>query len=177
MEVLKLSVDYDGYYGGDVHEYCLLPVEWNGLYANKLELGIHEREIYLGEIEGKHSEVYGDLTVETIDLSTLSSKELNELVNGSYVGEFECTFEGWEGDFNDENEEDLDEINLKRSEFENANGIEYRSEWVIKSVIISKNLIERLKRNLETFEIITIKASNKEITLQLLKDNGIETFQ
>lgn len=176
MKVLKLSVDYDGYYGGDVHEYCLLPVEWNGLYADELDKGIYSRAVYLGEIEGKHSEVYGDLTVEVIDLSTLNTKELSALVKGSFTGEFECTFESWESDFNDENEEELDEISLKRTEFESANGISYSSEWAIKSVAISENLISKLEISLEPFEDITIKASDKEKVLQLLKDNGVQTF-
>lgn len=173
MEVLKLSVDYDGYYGGSIHEYCLLPIEWNGLYVEKLDYGTHSDAIGLGEIEGKHSDVYGDLKVELVDLSKLNTKELSELVKGSSVDEFERTFEGWESDlYYDENETNK----LKQAKFEKLNGIEFKSDWSIKSAEISENLIAKLSGQLEDFTEIVVKASDVDGAILLLQDNGIMVF-
>ena len=98
MEVIKYSVDYDRYYGGSIHEYCLLPIESAGVYID-YEEGVHKRAVYLGEIEGKHSEVYGDLVVEIIDLSALNQLEINTLIKGSDISNFESFFEGAEESF------------------------------------------------------------------------------
>lgn len=176
MEVLKLSVDYDGFYGGSIHEYCLLPIEWNGLYTHELSCGTEGDAIYLGEIEGKHSEVYGDLTIEIIDLSELSSRELSELIKGSYTGSFESAFESWESDFHYEIEDEEEAYKLKQAEFEKLNSIEFRNEWQIKSVAISEQLIAKLSSQLEDFTEIIIKASDIDGAIQLLQDNGIEIF-
>lgn len=177
MEVLKLSVDYDGYYGGSIHEYCLLPIDWNGLYTHELSCGTEGDAIYLGEIEGKHSEVYGDLTVEVVDLSKLNKRQLSELIKGSSVGEFEGTFEGWEEDFDYEIEEEEEEARkLKQSEFEKLNGIKFKSKYEIKSVTISENLISKLSGQLEEFAEITIKASDLHKATIILQDYEIETF-
>lgn len=175
MEVLKLSVDYDGYYGGSIHEYCLLPIEWNGLYTHELSCGTEGDAIYLGEIEGKHSEVYGDLTVEIVDLSKLNKHQLSELIKGSDTGNFEGTFEGWEEDFDYEDEEEA--LKLKRAEFKKINNIKFESGWSIKSVAVSENLIAKLSNQLEEFVEITIKASDMDKAVQLLQNNGIEVFE
>lgn len=62
-KALQLTVTYYSRYASDVEEVLLLPLEANGLIIKNLEVGVMENEVYLGEIEGKHSVCYGDLHV------------------------------------------------------------------------------------------------------------------
>lgn len=179
-KVFKLHVQYDGYYGGSVDEYCLLPIEIEGLYA-ELELGEYEREVYLGEIEGKHSEVYGDLTISVVDLSTMSIKEINYLVNDANTSEFECYFESVCESFNDQLSEEGDEEYLlkhheKLAAFERYYDLKFK-DWTPHLMTVADTFIEKLKEKYITeFFEVTIKLEDKERALKLLNENEIEVL-
>jgi len=176
MKVLKLHVDYDGYYGGSVHEYVLLPQEVNGVLFEELSVGNHDREVYLGEIEGKHSEVYGDLEVEIIDLNNLDIKSVNNLINNSSIGEFECYFEGIEGDYRDELECEEISYDNKIKPIVDKYNLEL-SAWSIVSVKVHEKFIEELKRDYVTkFKTITVLEKDYTEAISILHNSGIESY-
>ena len=91
-KVLKLNVTYWGNYGGDIDETMILPLDINGLVFCELEQGTHRDAIVLGEIEGKHSDVDGDLSVSIVDLDELTLKDVSDLIESSGFDTFEGFF-------------------------------------------------------------------------------------
>lgn len=59
-DLVILTMEWDGR-GGNAYEKRVLPIE-NALELQDLLLG---REVYFGEIWGKHSEVYGEMCKDT----------------------------------------------------------------------------------------------------------------
>lgn len=176
MKVLKLHVGYDGHYGGSVDEYVLLPLEVNGVLFEELSVGNHEREVYLGEIEGKHSEVYGDLEVEIIDLNDLDIKTANCLINNSSDGEFECYFEGIESEYREHLESKEIDYEDKIKPVVDKYNLEL-SSWSIVSVKVHEKFIEELKRNYVTkFKTITILEKDYNEAIGILHNSGIESY-
>lgn len=180
MEVIKYSVDYYGYYGGSIHEYCLLPIESAGVYID-YEEGTHEGVVYLGEIEGKHSEVYGDLTVEVIDLSTLNQLEINTLIKGSDISNFESFFESAEESFSEFVEEIeceglKEEIGIRQRALELAYELEF-SSWSIKMGLLSESfVVELLKARASQLVNFSIKKEDEEKFIQVMNDYELEFF-
>lgn len=176
MEVLKLHVSYDGYYGGAVDEYVLLPLEVNGVLFKELTVGDHEREVYLGEIEGKHSEVYGDLEVEIIDLNDLDIKTVTGLINNSNDGEFECYFERIENDYREHLEcEEIDYDEQIKPIVDKYN-LEL-STWSIVSVKVHEKFIEDLKRDyVAKFKTITVLEKDYNEAISILHNSNIESY-
>lgn len=176
MKVLKLHVGYDGYYGGSVDEYVLLPLEVNGELFEELSVGHHERVVYLGEIEGKHSEVYGDLEVESIDLDDLDIKTVTGLINNSNDGEFECYFKGIENDYREYLEcEEIDYEDKIKSIVDKYN-LEL-SSWSIVSIKVHEKFIEELKQKyVAKFKTITVLEKDYDESLSILHNSNIETY-
>lgn len=82
-KALKIEAVYDGMYISE-SEYIVIPKDINGVLFPKLEVGeTVEDEVWMGELEGKHSECYGDLIVTEIDLGELTKFELNDLFKHS----------------------------------------------------------------------------------------------
>lgn len=82
-KALKIEAVYDGMYASE-SEYIVIPKDINGVLFPKLEVGeTVEDEVWMGELEGKHSECYGDLIVTEIDLGELTKFELNDLFKNS----------------------------------------------------------------------------------------------
>lgn len=172
-QLLKLNTSYYGRYGGDVDEFVLLPLDANGVLFEKLEPGtILEDEVYLGEIEGKHSECFGDLQVTIVNLDELNLKQIIELIKTSDFSYFENYFEEKEYDWisedeNNEKQKAIDEL-LKRYDSKDS---------YIKTRSIHNKLIEQLKNEyVESFEDISIKKSDYKKAVEILKANGIEVF-
>ena len=168
-KVMKLNVEYYGNYGGDINEIVLLPTEINGVLFEKLEEGLHKDAICLGEIEGKHSDVDGDLDVEIVDLDILSIKEVTRLINNSYFGEFESFFEGLEDDKEEYNEQKVKEIL-------HSYNVEERS-CMIKTWEIYTRFIEQLKgKYVHNFKNVIVLKDDYDKVVKLLEENNIKSF-
>lgn len=182
MKVLKYSVDYDGYYGGSMQGYCLLPLEIKDLYIEGFtNEGNYDDAVYLGEIEGKHSHVETDLIVEIIDLEDLNIKEINELIDGSDVGTFESFFEGQEENHYDYFErledEEQKELLARRKAFEEKYNINSEHRWSIMSSLASDAFVEILKEKYQVnLTTITVNSSDADEAIALLEQNDIKIF-
>lgn len=178
-KAIKLHVGYNGYYGGNVDEYCILPIEWNGLYMESLEEGFYESEISLGEIEGKHSECYGDLTISVINLDELSYIQRTNLIEGSdtsqLIGYFEGKEESYIGDVEYMEEEDIEDIKNKQSALEKKLDVK-PNEYSVLSELVSENFVYELKKNMLKIVPIYVLDNDHEKSLQILKNNEIKTF-
>lgn len=174
MQVMRLNVTYNGWYGGDVDETILLPLEVNGVLFEKLEKKTYDSVVWLGEIEGKHSECYGDLHVDFVDLSKLTTKAVSTLINKSDFSEFEVFFEEIEARFEeDEDEYDLDKVKEILGQY----GVEYE-EYMIKTSFVYHEFIEQLKEKyVEEFKTITVLEKDYETAVDLLKRHEIEMFE
>jgi len=172
-KAMELSVDYDGYYGGSVNEILLLPLDINGVLFEELEEKTYDRAVYLGEIEGKHSEVYGDLTVRFVDLDTLPVREVSELIKASDFGEFEGFFERIEGDFQD----DEDEYNIEKvKELLNSYNVKLE-KYMIKTSFVNYEFIEQLKEKyVQKFKNVTVLDDDYDLVVKLLNENNIKYF-
>lgn len=178
MEVLKLKVDYEGYYGGSVHDYIILPKEWNGLFVEEITKDSN-KEVYLGEIEGKHSEVYGDITIELIDLEKLSFMEKSNLINGSDFSNFESFIENEEGNF----EETISQNILKKRKeiYSLLSKYDYdKYDWSDTGKIntqFKKYLINIFDLNNEKeIKNINVAAEDLQKAIEVLKNNNIEMY-
>lgn len=67
--------------GGDVTERRALPLE-NALKLKEILLG---REVYFGEIWGRHSEVYGDMSEDTFEIEK-DKKKVKSFLNSNPNG-------------------------------------------------------------------------------------------
>ena len=65
---LKFHQNYKGH-GKEFESYTIYPKEADGLIFKDIKEG--RGSIFLGEVEGKHSERYGDLTISEIDTEDL----------------------------------------------------------------------------------------------------------
>lgn len=178
MEVLELRVQWSGYYGTDVDEYMILPINWNGKLTEELEVGKYSNEVYLGEIEGKHSEVYGNLIVEIKNLSELKYIELIDYLNGSDSSSFESYLENMEElIYDDLDEDESSTFDENKSKYFKLIGYIPEYEHSIHSVAISELFVENLlNRNKVSTEVLIIKSEDYSKTIQLLLENNIDTF-
>lgn len=172
-KVMKLNVTYYGNYGGDVNETLLLPMDINGVLFEELKEKTYDRTVYLGEIEGKHSEVYGDLEVEFIDLDELSIKQVTDLIKESNFGEFESFFEGAEDDFSDdENEYDKE----KAVDIFNSYNVIPKT-YNISTSLIHDQFIKKLEEKyVQNFKTVTVLEEDYEKVNELLDSNNIKRF-
>lgn len=69
-----LKIEWD-FRGGEVYEHRVYPKK----IAEKIKKLLLDKEVYFGEIAGKHSEVYGDLTENDFKIIT-SKKEVKEFL-------------------------------------------------------------------------------------------------
>lgn len=174
MKIMVLNVTFNGYYGGNVNEILILPLELNGVLFEELVEGTYTRVVYLGEIEGKHSECYGDLHVEFLDLDDLSVKEITNLISSSSFGEFESFFEGEEADFQ-ENEEEYDEGKVE--EILSSYGVEVVN-WMIQTSAIHDKFIDILKeKHVQNLRTITVLETDYNSSIKLLVENNINIFE
>ena len=65
-ELVLLEIFWDGGRGSDIYEQRIMTKDNANLFVRTF-IGVH---IYFGEIEGKHSEVYGDLEVSDITIES-----------------------------------------------------------------------------------------------------------
>lgn len=172
-KVLKLNVSYSGYYGGDVDETMILPLDINGVFFEELEVGEYEDAIYLGEIEGKHSEVHGDLSVDIIDLDNLSLKEVSNLIEQSDSSQFDSYFEGaWDDIDEDEDEYDEQKVNAIREKY----GVDTNS-YETDAVQIHDIFIEQLKNKyVKSFRDVTVLEEDYDRVIEMLAAYNIKVF-
>lgn len=169
MKTIKLRVVFDGNYGGSVDEYILLPLDANGVLFEELKEGTYKNEISLGEIEGKHSECYGDLIVEVVDLENYSVNKITDLINNSYFGEFEGYFEM--------QEEDLEDVEDEVDILLNRHSVDKEKVYILTEAI-HDNFIKSLKsKYVEEFRSITVLELDYEKALKSLSDNNIRTYE
>lgn len=173
MQVLKLNVNYSGYYGGDVDETMLLPIDVNGVFFEELESGEYEDAVYLGEIEGKHSEVHGDLVVDIVDLDELTLKEVSDLIEESSFGQFDGYFDvAW-----DEIDEEDDEYDKEKAESIRKKYSVDADSWKSDIEQIHSIFIDELKsKYVKSFKIFNVLDSDYENVVKILSDNGIKTY-
>lgn len=165
-KAMELRIDYDGNYGGSVNEVLLLPLDINGELFEELEEKRYDGEVYLGEIEGKHSEVYGDLTVRFVDLDTISLVQVAELIKESDFGQFESFFEGAE----DRCDEEI------ANKILNLYGIK-PERYQIKTSLVHDKFIEQMKEKyVQKFKLVTILDDDYDSAIKLLNENNIKYF-
>ena len=63
MELVKLECYGEGYYSGAIYEETIFLLKED---YEKLNWDLSEEEVWLGELDGKHSEVYGNVYVNEI---------------------------------------------------------------------------------------------------------------
>lgn len=183
MKLLKYRVDFENWYGADVHDYCLMPVEFMGSYSPKEELGVTIEEVIdLGEIAGKHSECYGDLTITVIDLDELNQKAINELIEGSNKCNFDCYFDTITDrleeilDEGEDNELTVESVELNRKKLIDKYNVTDKG-WGINGDIVCEAFIKYLKQKYVTeLSVITIKQEDRSKAVELLQQNGIEYY-
>lgn len=174
-KALQLTVTYYSRYASDVEAVLLLPLEANGLIIKNLEVGVMENEVYLGEIEGKHSVCYGDLHVEIIDLDELNAKAAAELLTASDVSSFEMYLEGEEMSFQEyldnlEDEDERNELNKKRQAL--LDKYEVTDTYMLTGNISSK-FVKSLSEIYAVKEI-NVNGDDYDVAVKLLQENGIE---
>lgn len=174
MKVMKLRVYFEGYYGGYVNEFVLLPPDINGVFFEELKEKTYSDTVYLGEIAGKYSECYGDLDVSIIDLDELGIKEASDLVKKSDFGEFESYFEMIETDFeDDEDEYDLEKVKKSLKQY----GVEHDG-YMIKTSFVHDKFINQLKEKYaKKFKTITVLEEDYKKAINLLSGNNINHFE
>lgn len=176
-KILKLNVTYLGSYGGNIDDTLILPYETNGLLFNISEDVTIEDEIDLGEIEGKHSECFGDLKIEVLNLDVLSAKEVSALIKESDFSNFEIYFQGLEiamSEFQEEKPEHLDQSAIDG--ILQKYGVDKDSYGVLTSEV-HDNFIEKLKKKYVTeFKVISVSEEDYELAKELLTANGIKSF-
>lgn len=174
MKVMKFHVAFDGYYGGNVDEYVLLPFDINGVLFEELSVGEYDDAIYLGEIAGKHSECYGDLEISVLDLEKLSLKEISDILNSSSFGEFEVFFEGVETDYREEYEEEYDK-NVKNI-MKKYDVSESDYIYSVTEGVYCKFIEELKNKYVKSFKNIIVLEEDYEKVMDILKNKGIKTF-
>lgn len=174
-EVMVLNVVYDGYYGASVDETVILPTEINGVLFESLQEKDYKSAVYLGEIEGKHSECYGDLSVEFVNLDDLSIRQVTNLIEKSNIGEFESYFEGQEETFQYDYEEEYDEekVNSVMKLFNTE-----PKKWSIKTELVHSKFIDQLKNKyIKSFKTISLLENDYDNAMSVLHNSEIETFE
>ena len=83
MELVKLSCYGEGYYSGATYYETIFLLKED---YEKLNWDLSEEEVWLGELDGKHSEVYGDVYVNEI------SEEEQENYNFETDDDGDCLF-------------------------------------------------------------------------------------
>lgn len=173
-KVLRLNVVYYGNYGGDVDETLLLPLDVNGVLFSNLETGVTlDKRVSLGEIEGKHSECYGDLTIDVVNLDELDSKKASQLVKYSNFEKFENFFEDMEIDYHEhlENEE-KDLINKLLDKYE----VDRNSYGILTNKVYNKFIEELESKYVIRFKEVSVNEADYEKVIKILKSKGIQTF-
>lgn len=175
MKLVIFTGTYNGYYA-DAEESIALPAEANeNIIFGKFEEGtIYENVVDFGELEGKHSECYGDLSVEYVDTDEMSDGELIELVDKlSPLDRLEVFLEHnsinwWEE--NVEGAENEEEITNKEKEL--------LDDWDAYQIYnVPDKVLELLKEKyMVQTQTLKIKESDYEKALSLLKENEIEVL-
>jgi hypothetical protein len=174
-QYLKLHVGYSGYYSNtEIDATIILPkefcdmLEFDFLRDGK-EHVVYSDTVYLGEIEGKYSEVYGDLDVELINdsyLEKMNQVKINELIEEmeeSY-GYFENFFEIAIDD-SDNEDEIIEQLNL------NA-----KKNWYIFSEVFGRQLEELKEKYYKKLKVIKVEEKDFEDAIEALEEIYIKTW-
>ena len=152
-EIMKLRVVYDSRYGNDVDEHTFVAEEYLwAFWRDYVGSGHYERIISLGEIEGKHSDVWGDLIITRVDLESLSPMEIQRLVDtidDSYLIDF----------FNEIEDEAIQATDETKFE-----------------CIDEEDLVEFMEKSSVKTKILNVNEEQYERAIDVLKQHGIELF-
>lgn len=80
MNLVKISVYAEGYYSGQTYaeEYFIKEESYN-----RLKEEIDNIDIYIGDLDGKHSEVPADLQIEVFSEEMLLKSNIEEMIQNS----------------------------------------------------------------------------------------------
>ncbi|WP_368900754.1 hypothetical protein [Oceanobacillus oncorhynchi] len=171
MKVMKWNVQYEGNYGGSVDEIVLLPQHINGMLFEEYEEGIYKDEISLGEIEGKHSDVSGDLEVEFLELDKLSIKDAADLIGESDTSYFEGLFDRITAEYEEDEDYDEEKVTKLLSHYD----IE-EFTWRTFDQIHDKFISKLKEKYVHEFKSITVLERNYDRAVDLLEGAEIQTF-
>ena len=178
MKVHKIEVNYDGRYAS-ANSHCLFPLEANGVifpFIKEFESGV----VSLGELEGKHSDCYGDISTTIVDLSLLSLEELQELIENScleyFISYFEIESDDWYEYLDGlkiEDPEKLKEIQKKKKELSGKLYIPIE-ELEFSNVFYSYRVILDDYLKLNGFSVLKLPNKDIERAKKLLLENGFK---
>lgn len=171
MKVMKWNVQYEGNYGGSVDEAVLLPQHINGVLFEKYEEGVYEDEVSLGEIEGKHSDVQGDLEVEFLELDKLSVKESTDLIKESNTGYFEGLFDRIVEEYEENEDYNEEKVTRLLSHYD----IE-ELDWGTFDKIHNKFISKLREEYVQGFKGITVLEKDYNRAIDLLGEAEIPIF-
>lgn len=177
MKLVILEGSFNGYYAS-AKERVVLPIEAaeKNIYG-ELKEGIYKDAVDFGELEGKHSECYGDLVIKYVDTDEMNQTEIMELVNGldeaNYIESFleRNGIEWWEENVSgDEQKQAI--ANKKTDDFTKSVGV--KDGYIYH---VPGKFLETLKEKyvISTKEII-VKETDYDKAINLLKEKGIELF-
>ena len=184
-EIMKLRVVYDSRYGNDVDEHTFVAEEYLwAFWRDYVGSGHYERIISLGEIEGKHSDVWGDLIITRVDLESLSPMEIQRLVDtidDSYLIDFFNEIEDEAIQATDETKfECIDEEDLERKAWREEFFEEYPEIKMGKYDPIGEQLhpyiVEFMEKSSVKTKILNVNEEQYERAIDVLKQHGIELF-
>lgn len=175
MKLAIFTGTYNGRYA-NAEESIALPIEANeNIIFGKFEEGVvYEEAVSFGELEGKHSECDGDLSVKYIDTDKMNNSELLELIESlSPLNYFESFLEHnsinwWEEEVACTDKENEVEIKSKK----------FLDSWDSQQIYtVPDKVLDFLKEKyVIPTKTIKIKESDYELALGLLKEKGIELF-
>lgn len=168
-KVLKLEAIYNGAYA-QLHEYMIVPAEASGILFEKLPIDeIVEDAIDLDELEGKHSQCYGDLLVTEIETDELDPIELKEFIENQNVGYFEIFSETIESKFADKEDFDKEKVENLLKEYD-------IDKSYIHTISISKNLCKMLKEKQPKLTALNIETAELEKAMKVLEEAGVKVY-
>ena len=82
MNLIKIGVYAEGYYSGQTYseEYFIKEESYN-----RLKKEIDNIDIYIGELDGKHSEIEADIEIESYTEEELLRKNIETTQDGDYL--------------------------------------------------------------------------------------------
>lgn len=94
MRIVELYVGYEAYYSGAEYDEYVYLLESD---YNKLGINLDDEEVYLGELDGEHSECVGEILVTFIDEREQENYNYNiHKSDGDCLFQKICDYENYE---------------------------------------------------------------------------------
>lgn len=189
MKLLKVTCQFFGEYT-HIEEYRLLPASLMEIESFDFKMGLNEDVIGLGEIEGKHSDCYGDLLLEEIESDNFNLVELKELVDNSSADYLDYYLENIEEyplvdinsrDFlNLDEEEQQKEIETEKerqqkiTEIAKEFGVQADKDFLLPYRELSDAVDRKLKEKLENLVILNVTKEDAELIRKFMAQNNMK---